>query len=436
MAMKDPLFATMMVAVLVFSLVATAAVASKTEVLRQPEAYQQRLVDWIRSGKNGFFHPKVQWKRLGEDGTGPYAMHTTVDIPKGETLLVVPRSHIIDSYRTHWDCVTIARMLHEYDLGDESFFAPYVSYLFDSTVGGTSTGLLPTSWSDDGKHLLKRFVGRDDEKHHHHRGRGLEPYYFEHEGVFEMCGSNFRAESKSEELKDEDERQHTEDAYAFHLSRSWGDKMVPVLDMYNHRNGASKNVESTSAHAIEEDVTAFALRDIKAGEQLQNTYSECLDNDCDWGEMKYSYLTQNIFMDYGFLEMYPRRWLLGLEDDGNDERLERVIAEVDQDLESGEKTFRWIFERPGKQAINWITEQLDRLRDIEIEFALDVAKHKKKTAKLAGSSFNIEHEAASLLEIYEGYVEILEMALEHKDDPVGVTLEAFEEELEELRSEL
>lgn len=383
--------------------------------LMQPEAYQQRLVDWIRSGKNGFFHPQVQWKRLGDDETGPYAMHTTVDLPKGTKLLVVPRSHVIDSLKTHSECVTVARMLDEYDKGDDSFFAPYLSYLFDETSGGTSSGLLPASWSVDGQELLEYILGANDS------GEGLRPTDFQKPSVFERCDDNFRAEFDDEELEDPDLRQQAEDAFLFYISRSWTDKMVPVLDMYNHRNGASLNVESTSAHDTKADITAFALRDIKAGEQLQNSYSECLDHDCNFGEIKYSYDTTQIYSDYGFLEFYPRRW-----------NLQDLIAEVDEDLETGEKSFKWIFETPSEANIDWMTSQLSRLQSMEDEVRELVAAHRNsKGAK----HNNIGHEADSLLEIFEGYVEVFEMGLKHKEDPVGVTEDQFINELEERRKE-
>ena len=388
--------------------------ASSETVLQQPEAYQQRLVDWIRSGKNGYFHPQVQWQRLG--GDGPYAMHATVDIPKGTKLLVVPRSHVIDSYKTHDDCVTIARMLGEYEKGDDSFFAPYLSYLFDETTGGTTTGLLPGSWSEEGQKILHGILhaGKD-------YNQWLRPHNFEQVGVFERCGSNFRATLETEELEDEDLMQRAEDANLFFISRSWTDKMVPVLDMYNHRNGASLNVESTSAHN-DKDITAFALRDIKAGEQLQNSYSECMDHDCDFGEIKYSYDTSLIFNDYGFLEFYPRRWPLGKQ---------KVIAEIDEDLETGKKSFQWIFDTPTRETILWMEQQLARLKGMEPKLRKMIAKH--KTSNAGEKHNNIQHEADSLLEYYEGYMEVFEMALEHKDDPVGVSEEQFEEDLEAAR---
>jgi len=41
-------------------------------------------------------------------------------------------------------------MLDEYQKSDDSFFAPYLSYLFDETIGGITTGLLPPAgWRRD-----------------------------------------------------------------------------------------------------------------------------------------------------------------------------------------------------------------------------------------------------------------------------------------------
>lgn len=390
--------------------------------LSQPEAYQQRLVDWIRSDKNGFFHPSVVWKRLGSNG--PYAMHTTEDIPKGEALMVLPRSYIIDSFKTHDECVTVARMLHEYKKGDDSFYAPYLSYLFDE--GGTSTGLLPTSWSEKGQELLQLMLNHIDEdgieQNSKHR---LEPRGFIRPGVFDECGESFLGETDDSPLEDSDIRQQAEDAYLFWLSRSWTDKMIPVIDMYNHCNGKSKNVETTSAHYTDDDITAYAIRDIQAGEQLQISYSECMDKSCDWGAIQYNYVTQPIFTDYGFLEKYPRRWELGAK--GN------VIAEID--INNGQKTFHWIFKRPSEKTIQWISNQLERLHAINDKFQEDVANHKITPADATASHHNIEHEADTLLELYEGYVEVLEMALEHKDDPVGVTSTQFYNNLKASRKE-
>ena len=178
---------------------AATTAAAESPPLQQPEDYQQRLVDWIRSGKNGYFHPQVQWQRLG--GNGPYAMHTTVDLPKGTKLLTVPRSHVLDSFQTEDECVTVARILREYKKGDDSFFAPYLSYLFDETTGGTTTGLLPGAWSEEGQDLLSYLLAGEEDP-----DDGLEPTYFQQRDVFEACGENFRAKANltSEEVEDDD----------------------------------------------------------------------------------------------------------------------------------------------------------------------------------------------------------------------------------------
>ena len=398
---------------------AVAATAADSPFLQQPEDYQQRLVDWIRSGKNGYFHPQVQWQRLG--GTGPYAMHTTVDLPKGTELLTVPRSHVLDSFQTHDECTTVARMLGENKKGGDSFFAPYLSYLFDETTGGTTTGLLPGAWSEEGQDLLSDLLAGEEDP-----DDGLEPQSFEQRDVFDVCGKNFRANLASEEVEDEDEKQHAQDAYLYWVSRSWSDKMVPILDMYNHRNGKSLNVESTSAHDLDSDITAYALRDIKAGEQLQNTYSECMDHDCTFGEIKYFYNTARIFNDYGFVEFYPRRWPM------NAEGQEDLVAEVDEDLETGQKSFQWIFETPSQSTLDWMEDQLERLKDMDQDFRKAVAKH-RNSSEAGGRHNNIEHEAASLLELFDAYVEVLEMGLKHKADGVGITHEQFEKDLQEAR---
>ena len=399
--------------------VAATCTAAESPPLQQPEEYQQRLVDWIRSGKNGYFHPHVQWKRLG--GTGPYAMHTTVDLHKGTKLLTVPRSHVLDSFQTHDECTTVARMLGEYQKGEESFFAPYLSYLFDETTGGTTTGLLPGAWSEEGQNLLSDLLGAGEDP-----DDGLEPRDFGKPDVFESCGKNFRAKLASQEVEDEDERQHAQDAFLFYISRSWTDKMVPVLDMYNHRNGKWLNVESTSAHDLDSDITAYALRHIKAGEQLQNSYSECMDHDCTFGQIKYSYISSSIFNDYGFVEFYPRRWPM------NPDIQEELVAEVEEDLETGQKSFQWIFETPSQSTLEWMEAQLERLKVTEQDFRKAVANH-RNNSEAGGRHNNIEHEADSLLELFEAYVEVLEMGLKHQADEVGVTYEQFEKDLQEAR---
>jgi len=477
----------------------------------QPEAYQQRLVDWIRKDPKGFFHPSILFKRLGSDGnSGPYAMHITQDIPKGTPLIVLPRKYVLDSSHNgiQYDkdddysqimCVTVARMVNEYDKqyyddGDNdndeqssssSFYAPYLSYLFDETVGGTSRGLLPTSWSQKAKDTLYLILDTDWDGDGG-AGSVLEPQDFEIESVFEACdidmilgGDGDDDDDDDDDYYYEEDKQWAEDANLFLEARGWYDKLIPVVDMLNHINGPAKNVEVTHIINDSNDIAAYASRDISAGEQLQYSYSECMDSTCDFGAIKYSYDTQDIFKDYGFVELYPRRWSLGgipggnEEDDEDDgyhgeyeqEEFQELVVEIttssdDDDCNNDDdddddhddhkngttckqqqekKVFKWIFETPNDSSILWITEQLARLKSIESQVREGIDELQKEQINDTtnnnssnNNNHNIEHEMDTILEFYNGYVEVLELALEHKDDPVAITREDFDTELEEL----
>jgi len=397
---------------------------------QQPEQYQQRLVDWIRAHKNGFFHPSLVWKPINHD-TGPYAIHTATRLLRGTKIMEIPRDFIIDSSMGNQRsplCSTVERMLDEYYEKDtESIFAPYLSYLFDDNVGGTTTGLLPSSWSFEGQNILRFLLNGNAED----ASQMLEPENFDdHYTVFELCGENFRGGASNDPLN------QANNAYLFLISRSWDDKMIPVLDMLNHRNGRWLNVElSTSVHDISTKmITAYVLRDVEAGEELYLTYTECMEDDCDYGRYAYQYSTQDILLDYGFVEFYPRRWRLGSI---GWERKDQIMAEIDENMD-GSKQFRWIFKQPSPQVIEWTTFHYNRLKSIETKLRKDVAdlRTSHKTGRSDNSNNNIEHEADTVLEMFEGYLEVLQLALENKLDKVGVSQTEFEENIKQRQEEL
>ena len=292
------------------------------QTTHQPEPYQQRMVDWLREHPKGFFNPSVQWKRLsGSDSdtdtddtnanvntTGPYAMHALTDIPKGTELIKVPREYMLDSSNV---CSVVQKLVEEsYKVGngngnESSFVEPYVSYLFDTNnVGGTTPGLLPTSWSVKSQQILDLILDTSQEREEAVQeavqGR-LEPTHFHLRSVFDICSGNVYPNPPPHTNSDNNtstpeqqaaHEQHIENAYLFYISRSWTNTMIPVIDMFNHRNGHHKNVEMTNAddsllESSNKTMVAYALRDIKAGEQLVYTYNECLDTSCDYGGIKY-----------------------------------------------------------------------------------------------------------------------------------------------------
>jgi len=221
---------------------------------------------------------------------------------------------------------------------------------------------------------------------------------------------------------------------------------VPILDMINHRNGKWKNVESTTAHAGK-DIRVYALRDIEKGEQLwsecvlrlclclfsfvcivdgtiqrcycfgssccmsfsSDSYNECLDEDCDWGAIKYTYITQHILMDYGFVEAYPRRFIFHVDAQGTSRYEDDFLTvEIDEDPDDPSKhVLDWHYLRPTEAQLEWISNQLKRLESLE------------DTMKKGLTDLTSEHEKNTIETYYYAYKEAFELSLKHKDDEIS-----------------
>ena len=162
------------------------------------------LVEWLRSKPTGFFSEKIVWKDLdaGDSSTTNYAMFASEDIPKGESLIVVPYSIMITSKGTDLNCDTVHVLLEELEKGEDSDYFPYIDYLFGDD---TRRGKVPASWSEAGQELLELIIGDS-----------LFPERIDHHRVEDFCP------------KISDEPTQTEqDAYLFMISRSWDDVMIP-----------------------------------------------------------------------------------------------------------------------------------------------------------------------------------------------------------------
>jgi len=450
-----------------FAVVATEAASGNVQKRqKQPEAYQERLVDWILEDPDGFFHPAILWERqLGPDGStksGPYAMHATEDIPEGTPLVVLPRKYVLESDLRYWVpvddhhrmCITISKMLEEYNKHNydrtefRSFYAPYLSYLFEEI--DITTGLLPTSWSDHSQRILDLILEVNEDKEQKtdddddyededvddDEYKGDEEEYslmydsYHYHSLSTICDLELHeAAVKNNYPQNDVVLRQAEDAYRFLMSRGWHDKLVPVIDMFNHQNGPGRNVELTAINNKKiGDVAAYAWKDISKGEQLQYSHSECMDRSCDRGMSRYRFSTQRIFAEYGFVERYPHRWLFDQD--------QLILAEVTTDTnDETKKVFKWIFESPNEETILWIRVQLQRLKSIESTVREGV---RELESVLIPEGFettfhNIDHERDTILELYEGFVEVFELALEHKDDPVAVTRDSFDDEIDELQ---
>ncbi len=160
------------------------------------------MVDWLRSKPNGFFSDKISWQRY--DPNHPesgYAMYAAEDIPKDETIMVIPQSAIIQS-ETKGSCETVKKLLEEHAKGEDSEFFLYLDYIFGDK---SKRGIIPSSWSDAGKKLMKLVVGNS-----------LFPAMFSFQKIQYFCPNISKNPTELEEF-----------AYEAMITRSWGHIMMP-----------------------------------------------------------------------------------------------------------------------------------------------------------------------------------------------------------------
>jgi hypothetical protein len=146
----------------------------------------------------------------------------------------------------------------------------------------------------------------------------------------------------------------------------------PSSSLIIAKNGRWRNFEGTSVHAGG-DVTTYAYRDIKAGEQLYLSYNECDDTDCE-GIFRY-YGTQEILVDYGFVEDFPQRWIWNEGIPFMEQMSEPLIIEVDRvekpdpydpSLTTLQYEVTWHTElRLTLDIQNFITSQVNRMEKLE-----------------------------------------------------------------------
>jgi len=138
-----------------------------------------------------------------------------------------------------------------------------------------------------------------------------------------------------------------------------------------------------------------------------------LDEDCQYGAIKYTYVTPNILMDYGFVEGYPRRFTFEVDEQGLEiEEREFLTVEIDEDPHTTVNkqhpiVLDWHYRIPTLAQLAWISKQLKRLEALE--------EYMNKGL----SELTAEHEKNTIETYYNAYKEALELALKHKDDEVS-----------------
>ena len=317
-------------------------------------------IAWLRS-KGGFFSDKMTYGTYDEVNPSINGLFAKENIEAKEQIMIIPKSALITGGPTEDLCETVRKLALEYHRKSESPFQPYVKYVFESY----NHEHLPSAWSDRAKGIFKKLIGNE-----------LEPQDFGELSFQESCnGSEEDAENKTLAA-----------ALRIVLSRGWTDKLVPLFDMMNHRNGRFFNVDQANSVHGSDELSIVALRRIKKGEQLFISYNECNDSECDG--IAESYTLAEIFNDYGFVEQYPRRFNF-------DTSVGNLIFDLDED-DDGQFHINRLSDPVTLSGKNWFQGHLKRLHQMKSSIVEDVEN-------LAAS-----YEKKSILEYYEATIVALE----------------------------
>jgi hypothetical protein len=129
---------------------------------------------------------------------------------------------------------------------------------------------------------------------------------------------------------------------------------LPIYDMLNHHNGDKINTITRPSIFHSKGFGVYAIRDLKAGEELFYSYHGCPD--C--GDSLSCWGTPEMLRDFGFVESYPHRFHLK----GN------FTIFIDQDEDNAGKFKASCRDNrcPGKQFAQHQIERLDDVYEDEV----------------------------------------------------------------------
>jgi spermidine synthase len=254
------------------------------------------LTEWLASLPGGYFNPKQEIRpvKMLDEAPGEevfYGVFAKEFIAKGELLNQVPWEYIIndveedttlaerDDEDGSLKCGTTRNLVKEMNRVETSKYGPYIRYLMKQP-----TGAIPSAWTENGKAMLEEVLGERNQKIPPEEATSwIEEDWLD--GCHGDPGDDIGIK-----------------AAVVVITRADDELLVPVYDMYNHKNGKFYNTKMLVNRGVNHQVTA--RRDIQPGEQIHNSY-----NMCDYcGGRKDGYGTPEIFRDYGFVEDFPQRW--------------------------------------------------------------------------------------------------------------------------------
>ncbi|CAJ1948599.1 unnamed protein product [Cylindrotheca closterium] len=328
------------------------------------------LIDWMLA-KGGSMDPRVEMRRWNpQDPTSYFGAFVNAPVKKGELLLKIPGAIKIQvedpSIQDDWDydeqvCQLSWMLKTEYELGDDSDYAPYINYLKAQPFGQ-----IPAMWSNVGQHLL--FEVQGDWSIHDFETQG------EGEDIVMWLWKSFEPNCMF--------RNDTLNPFyiAMAVQRGYDIALIPVYDMLNHYNGDKVNSITRPSIYDKDGFGVYALRDLKAGEELFYSYHacpDCRDTIDIWG-------TPEMLRDFGFVEQYPHRF--HLKKNGTI-FVDEVVA--DDGSKSYVATCR-DGECPRKE---WVTEEMEYLQNVERK---QIAKSKSFIPKYEYETIKQYHKALTV----------------------------------------
>jgi hypothetical protein len=356
-------------------LLASVAAVSGDDASNAMDAHVQDMVAWLRN-QGGHFNEKLQIRRADpSDPTSYFGVFATESIQHTEPLMHIPASSMIRSSikpeSNTWAeyqvilCDLTHVLMKELKLGEKSHFAPYVQYLL-----AQERGQIPATWTEPAKELLREVAF---------------PFEDEHQ-LTDWIETDFEDEDCIESGNAFEQQ-----ALALTVQRGWANILIPIYDMMNHINEPTRlNTDNNSVYSAK-GLNVWASRTIEAGEELLLTYDNC--GDCDNNPEETG--TQELLRDFGFVELYPRRFNFGGE----------IPVAIDTDELDGETMYfiDWLGRAsPSYEQIEWMKEEHQRILNFDHEGTLAQSRDEMP-----------ENEWNTIFQYHQALVTALDSAIEN-----------------------
>ena len=265
------------------------------------------LIQWLRD--NGAY---INEKLVVKNDGSYRGVFATQDMEAGERVCSIPSYLILqpttelmenENEVEETDCITIKAVMNAMSKGDN--LTPYGEYL-----AAQPSGYLPSFWSDSGKKVMLKSTG--EERLTESRATDYNPLEYDElppHGVRDMIDELKRDCKAGDDLINDPQYLF---ASMLVTSRADFDYMIPFYDMFNHDNAKNniKHDENPHKDDNKREITFSQLgftvsKPIKVGEELFNTYNHCsvCGDRFDW------FGTPEMWLEYGFVESIPQRWL-------------------------------------------------------------------------------------------------------------------------------